>query len=402
MKKIGIIGAGASGLYAALHLKNENNDVTILEKNDTIGKKLLMTGNGRCNLTNASYYDDFLEQIVTNKKFIYSAFAGHDNFTTIDFFENNGLKTVVEDKNRVFPASQKAMDVLKFFEKQVVEKNIRLVTGSEVVDISKGEKFLVKTKDRTYDFDYLIIATGGLSYPNTGSKGDGYKFARKFGHTITKTYPSLVPIFFKDRDLADIRAINLENVLIKVETDQDSYYNRGSVLLTKSFITGPSVLNLSAYIVNKKIKSISLDLTDIDDLEKYLLDLFDKNPSKDIGNVLIDLVKKALVSPILARANIRASKKSNQITRDERKCLAYVLKNFTLDFDHTGSFNTAVITKGGISVKEINPKTMESRLADGLYFIGEVLDIDALTGGYNLQLAFTSAFAAARAIKEKI
>ena len=404
MKKIGIIGAGASGLYAAINLKNENTDVTILEKNASIGKKFLMTGNGRCNITNAAFYDDFLENIVSNPKFLYSSFNNHDNYASMDFFEKNGLSLITEKNLRVFPKTQKSSDVIKFFENKIIESNIKLVTNAKVKEIYKKGCFIVKSDFKEYKFDTLIIATGGLSYPNTGSTGDGYKFAKNFGHKITKTYPSLVPIFFENKDMTNIKAISLENVNIKVTSDKESYTENGSILITKNFISGPCVLKISSFLVGKNINEISLDLVseDYDYIDNLLIKIFDKNPNKDISNVLSEVLTNALVEVILTRSDIKKDKKANQITKDERNKLIENIKNFNLKFDRFAGFNSAVITKGGIEVKEINPKTMESKLVKDLYFIGEVLDIDALTGGFNLQIAFTTAFACASAIKENI
>lgn len=404
MKKIGIIGAGASGLYAAINLKNKNTDVTIFEKNDRIGKKILMTGNGRCNITNAKYYDEFLENIVTNQKFLYSSFNLHDNYASMDFFQSKGLELVTEGYHRVFPKSQKSSDVIKFFEDEIIKNNIKLVTNANVLSIKKDQKFEVKTARKDYKFDYLIIATGGLSYPNTGSTGDGYKFAKNFGHKVTKTLPSLVPIFFQDKDLSHIKALSLENIDIKIETNQGVFYQRGPVLLTKNFISGPSILSLSSFVVGKDITNVSLNLSKDDEkeLDQNFIDIFDKNPNKDISNVLDQIIPNTLVPVIIKRSDINLDKKSNQIRKEERSRIVKNIKNFTLDFEKFGGFNTAVITKGGVDVRDIDPKTMESKLVSDLYFVGEVLDLDGLTGGFNLQIAFTSAFAAASAIKEKI
>ena len=404
MKKIGIIGAGASGLYAAVNLKNENNQVTLLEKNSEIGKKILMTGNGRCNITNGKYYDEFLENIVTNPKFIYSAFNLHDNYACMEFFENNGLKLVIEDDDRIFPKSQKAKDVINFFEKLIVEKNIKLVTDAEVLKVKKTDKFLVSTAKKDYQFDYLIIATGGLSYPNTGSTGDGYNFARDFGHSITKLRPSLVPIFFKDKDLKTIKALSFDSIGIRLISDRGSKEDYGPVLITKNFITGPSVLKISSMAINENIKEIVLDFVgkDFDEIDKKILELLNENPKKDVVNILKEYIAEALCPIILTRSRVDLSKKASELTRNDRHNIIENIINFKLTFDRFGGFNTAVITKGGVNVDEINPKTMESKKVPDLYFIGEVLDIDGLTGGYNLQLAFTSAYAAANAIKEKL
>ncbi len=404
MKKIGIIGAGASGLYAALNLVNENTDITILEKNDSIGKKLLMTGNGRCNITNAKYYDDFLENIVRNKKFIYSSFSRHDNYGTMDFFESSGLSLVTEENERVFPKSQSAKDVVKFFENKLMERNIRVVTQALVTDIRKNRNFKVYTAEKIYEFDYLIIATGGLSYPATGSSGDGYKFGKGLGHKISKTYPALVPIFFKDTDLSHIKALSLDNIKISVSTNDGKFSQEGPVLLTKNFLSGPSVLSLSSFIVDKNPNDISLDLygVDLEVLDKELIEAFDKNPNKDIGNILKEIIPQSLVEVVLKRSGLRNDKKAEQVKRSERLEIVKNIKDFRLSFDKFGGYKAATITRGGVDVDDINPKTMESKLVDKLYFIGEVLDIDALTGGYNLQLAFSTAFAAASAIKETL
>ena len=404
MKEIGIIGAGASGLYAAVNLKNENNQVTILEKNSEIGKKILMTGNGRCNITNAKFYDDFLENIPSNQKFIYSAFALHDNYSTMTFFEDNGLDLISEENDRVFPKSQSSRDVVKFFEKLIVDKNIKLITDANVVSICNDEKFIVKTDKKTYKFDYLIIATGGLSYQNTGSNGDGYKFAKEFGHKVTKTIPTLVPIFFKNDDLKDAKALSFDNIGIRIDTDTASFKDQGPALLTKNFITGPIVLKLSSICANENIKEISLDFIakDFSEFDKELIENLNNNSKKDISNIIKEFIPEALCPIILKRSNIDITKKGSQITKEERHSIIENIINFKLSFEKFGGFNTAVITKGGIHVDEINPKTMESKIVPGLYFIGEVLDIDGLTGGFNLQLAFTTGFAAANAIKERL
>jgi len=404
MKKIGIIGAGASGLYAALNLANESTDITLLEKNDSIGKKLLMTGNGRCNITNAMFYDEFLDNIVRNKKFMFSSFSMHDNYSTMDFYQSHGIELFTEENGRVFPKSQRSSDIVKFFEKELMEKNIKLISEARVVDIKKDKIFKVSTEDRTYEFEYLIIATGALSYPNTGSSGDGYIFAKNFGHKIDKTYPSLVPIFFKDKDLDHIKALNLDNVKISAKTNEGVFSQHGSVLISKNFLTGPAILSLSSFIVDKKVFEVSIDLVEKNfyDLDLELIEIFDKNPNKDISNILKGLLAQALIKPILSRARIRDDKKTGQITKEERLTIIENIKDFSLYFDKFGGYNTATITRGGICVKEITPKTMESKLVPNLYFIGEVLDVDGLTGGFNLQIAFTTGFAAAKAIKEKI
>ena len=403
MNKVGIIGAGASGLFAAINIDNKENEITILEKNNDIGKKILMTGNGRCNITNASFYDEFLDKIINNKMFMYSSFNNFDNYATMDFYESHGLSLVTEEENRVFPKSQKATDVVKFFEKQIVKKNIKLVTEANVTSVIYDGTFKVMASGRDYEFDRLIIATGGCSYPGTGSSGDGYKFAKSLGHKVSKTYPSLVPIFFMDKDLNDVKALSLDEVTINIKANNSNYKQTGPVLLTKNFITGPAVLSLSALTVDKKIEFLSLDLSleSTEDLDKELIVAFDNNPNKNISNVLKDFIPQQLVEIILKRSGLNSDIKANKIRREQRQDLVENIKNFSLEFDKFGSYNTAVITKGGVEVDKISPKTMESKIIPDLYFIGEVLDLDAMTGGYNLQIAFTTAKACADAINKK-
>lgn len=405
MKNIGIIGAGASGLFAAVNVKTNQNNVTILEKNPSIGKKILMTGNGRCNITNAKIYDEFLENIIRNKKFLYSSFRSHDNYASMDYFNNQGLELVIEENDRVFPKSQKASDVVKFFENQLIDKNIKLVTEAEVIDVEKEPNFFcVKTSDKTYHFDSLIVATGGLSYPSTGSTGDGYKFATSFGHNIEKTHPSLVPIFFKDKDLIDIKAINLDQATLHLRSNGKLISKSGSILLTKNFLTGPSVLELSASLIGNDISQMYLDLVAEKEntLDDRLINYFKEGPNKSVSNILRQILTSALVDVVLSRARVKKDKKANQITKEERINIVNAIKEFKLDFDKLGGYNTAIITRGGVAVDDIDPKTMESKLVDNLYFVGEVLDIDGLTGGYNLQIAYTTAYAAAKSIKEDI
>ena len=404
MKKVGIIGAGPSGLFAAINLANENIEVSIIEKNHNIGKKLSMTGNGRCNLTNAKVYEDFLENIVSNKKFFYSSFNSLDNFALMDFFESRGLALVSEDDYRVFPKSQKSKDIIKFFSREIIEKNIRLISDEEVIDISKDKSFKVICKENTYNFDYLIIATGGLSYPLTGSTGDGYKFAQKFGHSISKTYPSLVPIFFKDKDLENIKAISLDDVKITVRTNEGTFSKEGPILISKNFISGPSVISLSSFLVDKKIEKINLNLLNKEnkDLDEDLIKLFNDNPKKDCLNIIREIIPETLAELVVDRSLVNSSKKGNQISKHDRKNIINNLRDFSLDYAYLGGYNTAIITKGGVNVDEINPKTMESKLVNGLFFIGEILNIDGLTGGFNLQIAFSTAFAATSFIKEEV
>ena len=401
---IGIIGAGAAGVFTAINAKNKNNKVSIIEKNKQIGKKLFITGKGRCNITNAKFFDEFLDNIVVNKKFMYSSFTNFDNYALIDYLENKGLKLVVQRGDRVFPKTEKSSDVIKFFENLITKNYIDLKLNEKVEKIIKDEKgkFIVKTNKDTYSFDKLVIATGGLSYPLTGSTGDGYKFAKEFSHNLIKTRPALCPIKFKDKDLDSLNGISLRNVSLNVETKDRNFSEFGEMLIGKDFITGPIVLTMSSLINKSQVKGLYIDLKpalDFEKLDNRLVRDFENDLNKDIVNVLKNLLLNAFVEVILERAKIDFHKKVNQITKEERYKLIDVIKHFKLDFNGLSHVKNAVVTSGGIDCKELNPKNMESKKVSGLYFVGEVTDVDALTGGYNLQIAFTQAYACAEDLR---
>ncbi|MSS77001.1 NAD(P)/FAD-dependent oxidoreductase [Anaerococcus sp. AGMB00486] len=404
MEKIGIIGAGASGVFTAINAKTENNEITLIEKNDKIGKKLFITGKGRCNITNAKFFDEFLENIVVNKKFMYSSFTNFDNYALMDYMEKNNLKLSIQRGDRVFPKSEKSNDVIKLFEKQIRKKNINLRLNENVIDLYKDDKFKVKTSQSAYEFDKLVIATGGLSYPLTGSTGDGYKFAKKFSHKIIHQVPGLCPIIFKDKNLNVLNGISLKNVSLNIETNRGDFKEFGDMLFAKDFITGPIVLTLSSLINRSRVIRMYIDLKPALDFEKIdnrLLREFDKNPNKDISNILKKLLLNAFIDIILERSEINNRIKANQITKEERHRLIKEIKFFHLSFDGLKDINSAIITSGGIDCNEINPKTMESKLVPNLYFVGEVIDVDCLTGGYNLQVAFSQGYACANDIRRK-
>lgn len=402
MKKIGIIGAGPAGMMAGIIAKNENNQVTIFDSNNGPGKKLLMTGGGRCNLTNISFYDEFLENIVRNKKFIYSAFNKFDNFGLIDFFNSKGLETIVEEDGRVFPKSEKASDVISFFRKLLACKQVSLELNTNIKKIYYDEKFyLTDSNDKTYKFDYLIIATGGKSYPNTGSNGFGYELAKKLGHNIINPRPVLVPIFIKDK--LDLRALSLKDSRLNIKTDKKDVSVDGDILLNSNFITGPCALKASSFIIDEKIIGLSIDFCKdktYNELDTEIIDLINKNPRKSIENALKPLFADALLKLLMEKTGIDSNKKAGEFSKDERKLLIAKIKSFDLEFDRFGSFESAIVTRGGLDVREINPKNMESKLIKNLFFVGEILDIDGLTGGYNLQICFSTAYAAGSFIKE--
>lgn len=401
---IGIIGAGAAGVFTAINAKNKNNKVSIIEKNKQIGKKLFITGKGRCNITNAKFFDEFLDNIVVNKKFMYSSFTNFDNYALMDYLENKGLKLVVQRGDRVFPKSEKSSDVIKFFENLIKKNHIDLKLNEKVEKIIKDEKgnFIVKTNKDTYSFDKLVIATGGLSYPLTGSTGDGYKFAKEFSHNLIETKPALCPIKFKDKDLDSLNGISLRNVSLNVETKDRNFSEFGEMLIGKDFITGPIVLTMSSLINKSQVQGLYIDLKpalDFEKLDNRLVRDFENDLNKDIVNVLKNLLLNAFVEVILKRSKIDSHKKVNQITKEERHKLIDVIKHFKLEFNGLSHVKNAVVTSGGVDCKELNPKNMESKKVSGLYFVGEVTDVDALTGGYNLQIAFSQAYACAEDLR---
>lgn len=402
MEKIGIIGAGASGVFTAINAKTEDNEVVLIEKNDRIGKKLFITGKGRCNITNAKFFDDFLDSIVVNKKFMYSSFTNFDNYALMDFIEDNGLKLSIQRGDRVFPKSEKSNDVIKLFEKLISKNKVDLRLNEKVIDIKKDNKFIVKSDKNTYEFDKLVIATGGLSYPSTGSTGDGYIFAKEFLHSIINPVPGLCPIMFKDKNLDKLNGISLKNVSLNIETNKENLKEFGDMLFAKDFITGPIVLTLSSFINRSKIKRMFIDLKpalDFEKLDNRLIRDFDNNPNKDISNILKKLLLNAFIDIVLERAKINKDIKANQITREDRHRLVNEIKFFHLEYDKLKNISSAIITSGGINCDEINPKTMESKLVSNLYFVGEIIDVDCLTGGNNLQVAFSQAMACAKDLR---
>lgn len=402
MKTIGIIGAGPAGLMTAIQAKNDNNQVIIFEKNDRIGKKLLMTGGGRCNITNVAYYDDFLANVITNRKFLYSSYSRFDNYALIDLLNENGIETIVEENGKVFPKSQKSSDIVKFFEDEIKEKSIDLKTNTNIKKIYKDEIFyLTDQNNRTYTCDNLIIATGGRSYPNTGSDGYGYTLADKLGHKIVQAKAVLVPIFIKDN--LNLKAQSFKEVQINIETDQGQISISGDLLINAKFLTGPAALKASSFMVDKKIKRLSIDFLpkqSYNEIEEEILNLIKRNSKKSIGNSLKSILNFSLLEVIFFLLNIDMNKKASELTKDERNAIIEKIKSFNLQFERLGSFQSAIVTRGGVDVASLNPKNMQSRLVDGLFFVGEILDIDSLTGGFNLQTYLTTAYAAGTYIKE--
>lgn len=406
-KKIVVIGGGAAGMIAAIAAAGNGADVVLLEKNEKLGKKIYITGKGRCNITNMSERDVLFESICTNNKFFYSAFKNLDNFDTYKLFESFGLKLKVERGNRAFPESDKSSDVIKALEKQMKLLNVRIILNTKVLSIEKNSENMFtilsdfagkKIKDTA---EAVIVATGGLSYALTGSTGDGYRFAKAFGHNVTDTYPSLVPLHLSD-NVKDLQGLSLKNVSLSIYNEQKLLYNDfGEMLFTHNGISGPLVLSASTTCV--KLLSNGIKLKAYIDLKPALdektLDLrflreFTGNENKQIKNVMGRLLPSSLIEFYLNKAGIKGNKQINSITVADRNRLIKTMKALELSVSGFGSYNEAVITKGGINVKEISPKTMESKKTKGLYFAGEVLDLDALTGGYNLQIAWSCGYTA--------
>lgn len=388
--KIAVIGAGPSGMMAAFAAAS-NHEVTIFEKNEKLGKKLYITGKGRCNLTNYVDASDFFKNVISNKKFVYSSIYSFDPFMTMDLFNSYGLQLKVERGNRVFPMSDKASDVIKTYEKMLKERNVKIFLNTPCKTIDKKDKFIINGK---YIFDKVIIATGGISYKETGSTGDGYKFAENFNIKLKERKQALCGALTNEP--LDLSGLSLKNVEILAYSEGKLIAKEfGEMLFTHRGVSGPIILTLSSKINRLSKIKLYLDLKPgltYDELDKRILRDFDKFPNKDIRNALINLLPRDLIFYVLKKSNISSYKKVNQITGQERDNLKSSIKKFDLDYKCLEDINRAIITSGGISVDEINPHTMESKKVKGLYFVGEVLDIDALTGGFNIQLANSTAY----------
>lgn len=401
MMTVIVIGAGAAGLIAA-GKASEKADVILIEKNERVGMKIGITGKGRCNLTNSADIEDFIKQYPRNAKFLYSALYNFTNYDIIELVEKYGVKTKVERGGRVFPVSDKAVDVVKALRKYA------LVNGAELVHddvksliIENGEIKGVKTRRGEIKADKVIVCTGGKSYPKTGSAGDGYKFASEAGHTIIEPKASLIPLITEEKWVRDLMGLSLRNIRISAFNMKNKkvFSDFGEMLFTHFGISGPVVLSMSAYLNNigKEKYRIEIDLKSALDEEKLTARLmrdFEKYNKKHLINALDDLLPKALIPVVIDIAGIKPHKSVNEITREERASLVRALKHFPLTATGVRPVEEAIVTSGGVSVKEINPSTMESKLVKGLYFAGEVIDIDGYTGGFNLQAAFSTGYLA--------
>ena len=384
---------------AAGTLAERGFDVTLADKNEKTGKKLYITGKGRCNVTNECDGKEFLASVVSNPKFLMSAINAFDSHDTVDFLQKNGLNTVTERGNRVFPASQKSSDVIKTFTDYCRKNGVKILFSTKVVGVkSDGEDFVVSLSDKTERFQKVIVATGGLSYPSTGSTGDGYEIAKSFGHKIVKPVQALVPIELNEPWVQKLSGLSLKNVRCTVTAgEKEIASDFGEMLFTHKGVSGPIILSLSSKInrLNPNGLKLVIDLKPAlsdDVLDARLQRDFAELNLKQFKNSLDGLLPKSLVPVIVGLSKINPEQKVGQITREQRKNLVHLLKNLTFSVKKLAGFEEAIVTAGGVDVKEINPKTMESKLQKGLYFVGEVLDVDALTGGFNIQIALSTAY----------
>lgn len=398
MSKIIIVGGGASGLMAAVKCAEKNNRVVVFEHQKILGKKLLITGKGRCNLTNNSDTDNILKNIPRNPRFMYSALNSFSAYDTMAFFEGLGVKLKTERGRRVFPESDKSSDIVDALVNRAKSLGVKVIFEN-VKDIIAAENRAVgvKTNKGEYFSDAVIVATGGKSYPKTGSTGDGYKFAERLGINVTEITPSLVPIEIKEKFVSTLMGLSLRNVVLKLfESDiaKPVYEELGEMLFTHFGVSGPLVLSSSAHMKTDREYRYEIDLKpglDEKKLEDRILRDFSLNTNRAISNTLTKLLPSSLILPILNMCRIEPDLKVNSVTKEQRKTLVKVIKGMPLSVKDKRPVEEAVITRGGVDVKEINPKTMESKKIKCLYFIGEVLDVDAYTGGFNLQIAFSTA-----------
>lgn len=416
--KVVIVGGGPAGMMAGISAARCGNDVVILEKMNMLGRKLLITGKGRCNITSSLDISEFIQNIPGNGRFLYSCFEKFTNKDIIELLEKHNVKVKEERGNRIFPVSDKSMDVLDAFIEELKQLKVKIITNAKVQKIlTDSNKVLgvefVKDGNKTIEkADKVILATGGNSYQATGSTGDGYKIARELGHTITPIKPSLVPLITKGESLElckSLQGLSLRNVQIKMEDSQKGktiYEDFGEMLFTHFGVSGPTILSGSAHLLRyKNVEELlnggnivlKIDLKPAlneEKLDARVLRDFEKDKNKFFRNSLNELLPQKLIDPIIKLSGIDGNKKVNEITKQERIRLVKLLKNFTIVISGFRPINEAIITSGGVAIKEINPKTMESKLVEGLYFAGEIIDVDAYTGGFNLQIAYSTGYVA--------
>lgn len=407
MSKVIVIGGGPAGMFAAIAAAENGHQVTLLEKNEKLGKKLFITGKGRCNITNSSDMDVLFNSVVTNRKFLYSAFYAYDNQMVIDFFEQAGLTVKNERGNRIFPVSDHSSDVIAALQRVLKKNNVEIKLYTEVdsllyesADDENATKKVCGVKlsnGGILKADNVIVATGGFSYQTTGSTGDGYRFAKEAGHTVTDICPSLVPLNAKEEYVRQMQGLSLKNVNVRIYNGKKLLYDEfGEMLFTHFGVSGPLVLTASAVIKPELLKQplhMEIDLKPAlseEQLDKRVLKDFEEAKNKQFKNSIGKLFPTKMESVMIELSKIDPDKKVNEITKEERHDFVRLIKAFPLTLNGTRDFNEAIITKGGVKVNEINPSTMESKKVRNLYFCGEVLDLDAVTGGFNLQIAWST------------
>ncbi|MBQ7077709.1 MAG: NAD(P)/FAD-dependent oxidoreductase [Lachnospiraceae bacterium] len=409
MKKVIVIGGGAAGMMAALISARAGNTVTLIEKNEKLGKKIYITGKGRCNLTNTCDKDDLFKNVVHNSKFMYSAFNAFDNIKTVDFFESLGLKTKTERGSRVFPVSDHSSDVIKVLQQALIDENVDVKLNTKVLSLIVNDSIAtgIKTDKGVFKADKIILATGGISYPTTGSTGDGIRFAKDCNHDIKELIPSLVPFNVKEEYVSELMGLSLKNVEISIFNSKKKllYKNFGEMLFTHFGLSGPIVISASA-VVNDKIKDENLYLyIDLkpaiskEELDSRLIKEFDENKNKLFANAVTSLFPGKLTPVMVKLSGIDPQKKVCEVTKKERTDFVYLIKHMPFTLTSLRDFNEAIVTRGGVSVKDINPKTMESKKIKNLFFAGEMIDVDAFTGGFNLQVAWSTGYVAGSEIE---
>ena len=419
MPRIIVVGGGPAGMMAAITAAENGNDVTIIEKMPSFGRKLLITGKGRCNITSSLYMSEFIKNTPGNGRFLYSAFQNYTNKDIIEFLKRQGLEVKEERGNRIFPVTDKSIDVLNCFKKRIDELKIKckLDTRVEKILIKNNEVLEVRTNKEIIQTDKIILATGGKSYPLTGSTGDGYKIAKDLGHVITTIKPSLVPLeVYEKEECKKLQGLSLRNVEIKIidsERKKMIYEDFGEMVFTHFGISGPIILSGSAhlarykdidYLLKKRYVNLSIDLKPAlteEQLDDRILRDFKEFKNKQFKHSLDKLLPQKLIPLIIELSGIDENKRVNEITKTERKRLVQLLKCFTITIKAFRPVEEAIITSGGINVREINPKTMESKIIKGLYFAGEIIDVDAYTGGFNLQIAYSTGYTAGISVSEE-
>ena len=412
MANVIVIGGGPAGMMAAITAAEYGNNVTIIEKNSDFGKKLLITGKGRCNITSSLYMSEFIKNTPGNGQFLYSAFQNYTNTDIIEFLKNQGLEVKEERGNRIFPVTDKSIDVLNCFKSKINELKIKKLFNTRVqkILVQNGEVLGVRTEKEIIQTDKIILATGGKSYPLTGSTGDGYLIAKNIGHKVTEIRPSLVPlVIYEKNECKEMQGLSLRNVGIKIIDESKNkliYEDFGEMIFTHFGISGPTILSGSAHLVRykeidnlmkeQKIK-LQIDLKPAlteEQLDERILRDFKEFKNKQFKHALDKLLPQKMIPIVIEKTKINEEKRVNEITKEERRNLVKVLKKFELTIKDFRPVEEAIITSGGINIKEINPKTMESKLVKGLYFAGEIIDVDSYTGGFNLQIAYSTGYTA--------